>query len=135
MARISLSNNGDTPFQRLLGHNVKVMDYWSQLGNVLEKDGLLTFNLKEQVRRSLAQKNGCTYCRLKGKPISDDFDEKTSIAVGFSEVFLKCRGIVPDSLFNELKRYFKDEEIIELCAFIAFTTASQYFGAVMKLQP
>jgi alkylhydroperoxidase family enzyme len=28
-----------------------------------------------------------------------------------------------------------EEEISELCAFISFTTASQYFGAMMKLEP
>jgi len=45
--------------------------------------------LKEQVRRTLAQQNGCEYCKAKGKPEHELFDEKTAIAVGFAEVFLK----------------------------------------------
>jgi hypothetical protein len=44
MARIVDSNFGETPFQRLLGHNQDVMEGWSQLGDVLEKDGKLTAN-------------------------------------------------------------------------------------------
>lgn len=135
MARIVESNFGETPFQRLLGHNKGVMEGWNKLGNVLEKDGLLTSKLKEQVRRTLAQSNGCEYCKAKGKPDPDKFDEKTSIAVGFAEVFLKQNGDIADSIFDILRECFTEEEISELCAFISFTTASQYFGAMMKLEP
>lgn len=135
MARIVESDFGKTPFQRLLGHNKDVMEGWSQLGDVLEKDGILTSKLKEQVRRTLAQSNGCEYCRAKGKPDPLKFDEKTSIAVGFTEVFLKQKGEIAESSFDVLRECFSEEEISELCAFIAFTTASQYFGAMMKLEP
>ena len=134
MARIKESNFGETPFQRLLGHNVEVAEGWSHLGDVLEKDGLLSYELKEQVRRTLAQSNGCEYCKAKGKPEPDKFDEKTSIAVGFVEVFLKKKEDIPDSIFEILKEHFTEEEISELFAFISFTTASQYFGAMLKLE-
>ncbi|MUK87841.1 carboxymuconolactone decarboxylase family protein [Ornithinibacillus sp. L9] len=133
MARIVESNYGETPFQRLLGHNKDVMEGWSQLGDVLEKNGILKSNLKEQVRRTLAQSNGCEYCKAKGKPDTGKFDEKTSIAVGFAEVFLKQKGDIADSTFDVLRECFTEDEISELCAFISFTTASQYFGAIMKL--
>ncbi|MFB6468151.1 carboxymuconolactone decarboxylase family protein [Cytobacillus sp. Hz8] len=136
MARINQSNFGKTPFQKLLGYNTKVMEAWSNLGEILEKDGLLSSKLKEQVRRSLAQSNGCEYCKAKGKPEPNAFDEKTSVAVGFAEVFLKSpKGMVPDFAFEILNEYFSDNEVSELCAFISFTTAQQYFGAVMKLEP
>lgn len=134
MARISESTFGNTPFQRLLGHNEKVMEGWSYLGDVLEKDGFLSSELKEQVRRTLAQSNGCEYCKAKGKPEPEKFNEKISIAVGFAEVFLKQKESIPDSSFEILQEYFNENEISELCAFIAFTTASQYFGAIMKLE-
>ncbi|GAQ18888.1 alkylhydroperoxidase [Oceanobacillus picturae] len=135
MARIKESSFGETPFQRLLGHNIEVMQGWTQLGNVLENDGLLSFELKEQVRRTLAQRNGCEYCKAKGKPNFDKFDEKISLAVGFAEVFLKQKGDIPNSTFEILHGDFTEEEICELCAFISFTSASQYFGAMLKLDP
>lgn len=134
MARIIESQFGETPFQRLLGHNKDVMEKWSQLGDEFEKDGLLTFKLKEQVRRTLAQGNGCEYCKAKGKPNPVNFEEKTSIAVGFAEVFLKQKSEIAESSFEVLRESFSEEEISELCAFISFTTASQYFGAMMKLK-
>lgn len=136
MARIQFSNVGNTPFQKLLGHNEEVGKAWSNLSDILEEEGLISAELKEQVRRTLAQSNGCEYCKAKGKPNPDTFDEKTSVAVGFAEVFLKHeKGIVPDSAFEILKEYFSEDEISELCAFITFTTAQQFFGALMKLQP
>lgn len=136
MAIINESNIGETPFQKLLGHNKKIVEAWSFLGEVLENNGLLSSRLKEQVRRALAQSNGCEYCKAKGKPDPTEFDEKTSIAIGFVEVFLKHqKGNIPDYAYKIVKEYFSDEEISELFAFICYTTAQQYFGAIMKLEP
>ncbi|MBM7587339.1 alkylhydroperoxidase family enzyme [Bacillus pakistanensis] len=135
MARIEESQYGSTPFQKLLGHNKEILISWNRLGDALEKGGKLTAQLKEQVRRTLAQSNGCAYCKAKGKPELHLFDEKISIAVGFAEVFIKQKGDITDAAFNVLKECLSDEEISELCAFITFTAASQYFGAIMKLEP
>jgi len=135
MTRIKESTLGETPFQKLIGHNKEVMEAWIKLGDIFEKDGLLSAELKEQVRRTLAQHNGCEYCKAKGKPEVHKFTEKISVAVGFAEVFTKERGEIPDSSFKILKDYFSDAEISELCAFITFTAAQQHFGAIMKLQP
>jgi len=136
MPRINPSLHGDTPFQRLLGHNTSVMRTWSTLGDELEQDGYLSASLKEQVRRTLAQKNGCAYCKAKGKPDPDTFDEKTSIAIGFTEVFLSYKkDAIPDFAYDLLREQFNEAEISELFAFLCFTTAQQYFGALMNLQP
>ncbi len=135
MPRISFSENGSSPFQQLLGHNQKVMKEWNNLGEVLETDGSLSSMLKEQVRRTLAQENGCEYCKAKGRPEVHLFDEKTSVAVGFAQAFLSYRGDMPSSVFNVLHTTFDDKEISELCTFVCFTTASQFFGAITGLQP
>lgn len=134
MARINESKHGETPFQRLLGHNKEIMISWNRLGDVLERDGKLSAQLKEQVRRTLAEHNGCEYCKAKGKPQPHLFNEKISIAIGFAELFIIQKGDISDATFNVLKEYLSDEEISELCAFITFTTASQYFGAIMRLE-
>ncbi|WP_226659023.1 carboxymuconolactone decarboxylase family protein [Pseudalkalibacillus hwajinpoensis] len=135
MTIIEKSNIGATPFQQLLGHHPEAMETWVRLGDVLERDQSLTSTLKEQVRRTLAQSNGCAYCKAKGKPDSSVFDAKTSVAVGFAEAYIKLNGDVPSSISNVLKESFTDQEISELFAFICFTTAQQHFGALMKLEP
>jgi alkylhydroperoxidase family enzyme len=134
MPNISFSMTGNTPFQRLLGHNPSIMEAWNNLATTLEGDGSLPSNVKEQVRRTLAQNNDCEYCKAKGKPEYQLFDKKTAIALGFTEVFLKQGGKVEDAIFNVLKETFHEREISELCAFISFTMASQYFGSILSLE-
>ena len=68
MTRINFSDRGETPFQRLLGHSESLMSSWTALAEELSGDGFLSKELKEQVRRVLAQGNGCEYCKAKGKP-------------------------------------------------------------------
>lgn len=135
MSRIQPAIIGKTPFERLLGHDEDVMTIWSALGDTLTGDGKLSAELKEQVRRTLAQQNGCDYCRAKGNPEPHIFDERTAVAVGFAEVFLQLKGDTPASSIRVLQDVFTDAEISELCAFIAFMTASQYVGAMLGLEP
>ena len=134
MTLISYSNSGSTPFQKLLGHNVNIMEKWNSLSEELEKDGLLSSMLKEEVRRTLAQENGCEYCKAKGKRDDKYYDEKITVSVGFAQAFLFSKGKTSPTIVNVLKEYFSDAEISELIAFICFSTASQYFGALMQLK-
>lgn len=135
MTIIKMNNIGDTPFQQLFGFNLQIQEQWASLGEALEKDGFLSATLKEQVRRILAQENGCQYCKAKGKPDPLLYDEKTAICTGYAQAFLKTKGHTPLNVTLVLKEYLSDEEISELLAFICFTTASQYFGALMQLPP
>ncbi|KAA6449610.1 carboxymuconolactone decarboxylase family protein [Bacillus swezeyi] len=132
MTRINPSEKGNTPFQRLLGYSESLLSSWTALAEVLAGDGFLSKEVKEQVRRVLAQGNGCEYCKAKGKPDIPN-QEKTSFAMGFAEVFLAQRERISDKQFDVLKEVFSEEEIAELTAFICFTTAQQYFGALMKI--
>lgn len=134
MPRIKLAEHGRTKFERLLGHNIEIQGNWSKLGESLNNAGQLSPTLKEQVRRTLAQRNGCEYCRAKGMPDQIQFDEQTAVAVGFAEVFLKMKGEIPSSIIEVLKETFTEAEISELCAFITFMTASQYVGAMLGLE-
>ena len=134
MTLISYSKIGSTPFQKLLGHNTRIMEKRNSLSEELEKDGFLSAMLKEQVRRTLAQENGCEYCKAKGKPDNKYYDEKITVSVGIAQAFLTYKGKTPSAIVNILKDCLCDEEISELIAFICFTTASQYFGALMQLE-
>lgn len=135
MARILFSQNGTTPFQRLLGHNPDILRHWNQLGEAFAASGRLDSSLKEQVRRTLAFGNGCEYCMAKGKPADIHPDPKESLAVAFADIVLKDHQNIDDAVFNVLREEFDEQEIAELISFICFTTASQMFGAVMKLEP
>lgn len=135
MAIIEPSHLGDTPFQQLLGHHKDIMKTWSVLSDVLENNSALSAELKEEIRRMLAQKNGCQYCKAKGKPIGSLTDEISAVCIGFTEVYLKLGDQIPTTYTDILKSHLSDKEIVELITFITFTNAQQQFGAIMKLQP
>ena len=124
-----------TPFQQLFAFNLNVQQQWSSLGENLEGDGFLSAELKEQVRRTLAQENGCMYCKAKGKPDPAAFDEKTAVCTGYAQAFQQTKGHTSPNVTKVLEQYLSKEEIHELLSFICFTTASQYLGAILQLQP
>ena len=64
MSIIESSNNGNTPFQKLLGHQEELMQSWT-LSDVLENDGALSKELKEELRRMLAQRTVVSTVKLK----------------------------------------------------------------------
>ena len=135
MERISLSNIGETKFQKLLGHCPNILQSWSSLENTLYETGTLSEELKEQVRRTLAFGNECPYCMAKGKPDDVQKAEEISTAVTFTHLFVHNRSAIDDQMFDVLKGYWSEAEIVELCAYICFITASQQLGFLFQLQP
>ena len=133
MALINYSNIGKTPFQQLLGHNENILKSWNDLANLLSDDGALSKELKEELRRILAQENGCLYCKAKGSPSNEYQDEKSLLCTGFVEVYLKTKENVPESTIQLIKDVMTNKEIIELITFTLFTTAQQHLGAILKL--
>lgn len=135
MERISLSNIGDTKFQKLLGHNPDLLHAWSMVENKLYSKGTLSAELKEQVRRTLAYGNECPYCMAKGRPDDIQKVEEISVAVTFAYTFVHDKQAIDDTMFRVLKQYWTEKEIVELCAYICFITASQQLGFLFQLQP
>lgn len=134
MTRIRFSDNGNTPFERLIGHNTDILENWNDLEETLWKKTLLDLDLLEQVRRTMAFGNGCEYCMVKGgKPDFDESEIKISTASSFAELFCMDHRSVSDAHFEMLREYFSDEEISELCVFIAFVNASQKLGKTLNL--
>lgn len=126
MTNINFSDNGDTPFEKLIGHNDKIRSAWNQLEEIFWNSTNLDKNLLEQVRRAMAFENGCEYCMVKaGKPEFDKSQLKISTAIGFAELFSKGHRSISQEHFKMLKEFFTEKEISELCTFISFINASQ----------
>lgn len=134
-ARILASETGGTPFQRLLGHNPSLLQGWTALEESFYRRTALDAELLEQVRRVLAHGNKCAYCMAKGKPGQEDLGMRESLATAFAELFLLDHLSINEGHFEVLREAFSEKEILELCAFICFTTGSQRLGAVLNLTP
>jgi hypothetical protein len=61
MPRISFSALGDTPNQRILGHNTEILDAFRHIMDAVVNKSSLDSDLLEQVRRTLAWGFGCRY--------------------------------------------------------------------------
>ena len=134
MAIINLSHRGDTSFDKLLGH-LLVFKKMECIGRYIKNEGQLSVDLKEEIRKILAQNSGCLYCKSKGKPNKKFTDEKSLVCIGFVDVYVSQNGRVPQSTIQVLTKTLTDIEIVELLAFISFTHCQQEFGAMMNLQP
>lgn len=132
--RIELSETGSTPFEKLIGHNPKVLEKWNALEISLFSETSLDDHLLEQVRRTLAFGNGCEYCMVKaGRPQFDPANQKIQIATAFADLFAIDHKTIQEAHFDLLREHFTEIEISELISFISFITASQRFGKVMNL--
>ncbi|GAB0155216.1 carboxymuconolactone decarboxylase family protein [Chryseobacterium sp. Alg-005] len=134
MTRITLSENGNTAFEKLIGHNANILHHWNHLEEVLWQNSSLDKDILEQIRRTMAFENGCEYCMVKGgRPDFDPAEMKISMAAAFAELFCKDHHSIVNGHFDLLKEYFTDRQISELCTFIAFTNASQKLGKIFNL--
>lgn len=132
--RISLSKQGATPFEQLMGHNEDMLEKWNDLEAILFTKSHLEHNLLEQVRRTLAFENECEYCMVKGgRPDFNADDKKIGAATAFAQMFALDHSSINEAHFEMLKVEFSEQQISELCAFICFISASQKFGRIMNL--
>lgn len=134
MVRIEFSQKGNTPFEKLIGHNSEILKKWNELEETLWNNTSLDHHLLEQIRRTTAFENGCEYCIVKGgKPDFDKSQMKISTAAAFAELFCKDHHSISNVHFDMLREYFSEDEISELCVFIAFINASQKLGKTFNL--
>jgi alkylhydroperoxidase family enzyme len=134
MAKINFSSEGITPFEQLLGYNEEIMKAWTNLEIEFLKSNTFDYKLKEEVRRTLANNNGCKYCMAKGQPSKDIEDIRILMATKIADMISK-NIVLTKETFENLRELFSEKEISELFALICFFTASQRFGALLDLEP
>lgn len=134
MTTIPFSENGNSPFEKLIGHNPAILKQWNILEETLWAETNADKNMLEQIRRAMAFENGCEYCMVKaGKPDFDASQMNISVAVAFAALFCKDHKSILPAHFDMLREYFTDQEISGLCAFIAFVNACQKLGKIFNL--
>ncbi|UYW00697.1 carboxymuconolactone decarboxylase family protein [Flavobacterium agricola] len=134
MTNLELSENGNTAFEKILGHNPEILKRWDALEQTLWQNSILPADLLEQVRRTTAFKNGCEYCMVKaGKPNFTAEQQNISLAAGFAELFAISPKDITAAHFSVLKQNFTTQQIAALCAFVAFVDASQKLGRLFNL--
>ena len=136
MPRIPLSDTGDATADRVLGHRPELLKAWDELKHaLLGPTSTLTPHLKEEVRRTLAQRTGCEFCSSLGDPATDHPDPKESLAVAFADTVAQDHTAVTDAQVKLLYDEFTVPQIVELLTWIAFEYAGQLFGCLIGDEP
>jgi hypothetical protein len=62
-------------------------------------------------------------------------DVPTRLAVALAAKFVQNTHAIGDSDFKELRAYFSEKQMSELCAFMVFVSASHQYGVLMDVGP
>lgn len=136
MTRVPLSDVGESRADRMIGHRPEVLRAWKALEDALVGPrSLLDSELKEQVRRTLAQRTGCAYCASLGQPAGEHSNSAEALCVAFAEQVAEDHRTINDAQVALLFEEFDTDEVVELLVFICFEYAGQMLGALMGDQP
>jgi alkylhydroperoxidase family enzyme len=127
---------------------------WLRTWNELLHGGILPIPLKEMVRVLISMKHFCGYCSTVRSNIAMDrglteekllatidfetssmFDEREKAALRFATLFEDSdEGIDSDQAYDDLKKHFSEEEIIELALLCAQTDGVRKFARSLKMR-
>ena len=109
---------------------------WNRLVEVIgEKDAIL-------YAHKISTTNSCQLCSLffisdvKGlglDPANLVYDEKEELLSKLAEAIVKDPTSVSDELFEELRKYFNDKELVVIVGFAGQMIATNNFNAVFKI--
>lgn len=108
--------------------------------------------LRSLIQVRVSQINGCEFCidlnaflgrgrgveetKLRALPQFEDsplFSEREKAALAYSEAATRSDRRVDEQLIRRLRRYFKDQAIVELAALIAYQNMSSKFNAALGI--
>jgi alkylhydroperoxidase family enzyme len=124
-----------TPFRQIMGLRPEVAKSWTALDEAIRFTGVLEPELKEEVRRMVAQHSGCLFCASLGEPQESYANPRWAAAVAYGKALASDPKAVTDDDWHALSVHFNETEIVELTCWITFMFAGEMFGAAMKLQP
>ena len=136
MTRIPLSDLGDTTADRVMGHRPELLAAWDNLKHAfVGESSTLSPHLKEEVRRTLAQRTGCQFCASLGQPAAQHPDPQESLSVAFAAVVAEDYTTISDAQMKVLFDEFTTPQVVELLTWIAFEYAGQMFGCLIGDEP
>ena len=136
MPLIPPSKHGETAADRVMGHRPELLAAWENLKHaLLGPSSTLPQQLKEEVRRTLAQRTGCRFCASLGMPAEDHESRKESLAVAFADAVARDHAEISDAQVNLLLDEFTVPQLVELLTWISFEYAGQMFGCLIRDDP
>jgi alkylhydroperoxidase family enzyme len=119
-----------------MGHRPELLQAWENLKDAfVGPSATLSPQLKEEVRRTLAQRTGRQFCASLGQPAETHADRQESLAVAFAESAARDHTVISDAQVRLLFEEFTAPRIVELLMWISFEYAGQMFGCLIGDEP
>ncbi|MBP0589454.1 carboxymuconolactone decarboxylase family protein [Paraburkholderia sp. LEh10] len=135
MPRLEQATRSGTPYFNVMDHRKDISKKWMEMDEFLRFGGTVDSDLKEEVRRAVAQQSGCKFCASLGDPQSHYDDPRVAAAVRFGTAVAQSPTGIADEVFDELRTHFSAEQIVELSCWVSFMYGAEMFGAIMQLDP
>ena len=136
MPRVPPSALGETTADRVMGHRPELLAAWENLKHsLLGRSSTLAPDLKEEVRRTLAQHTGCQFCASLGQPAETHANRQESLAVAFADAVSQDHTAIGEAQVQLLLDEFTIPQVVELLMWISFEYAGQMFGCLIGDEP
>ena len=135
MPRLEQATRNATPYYNIMDHRNEIARKWREMDEFLRFNGHLDPDLKEEVRRALAQESGCRFCASLGEPKPSYEDARIGAAVSFARAVARNPKRVADADFEPLRQHFAPAEIVELSCWVSLMFGAELFGSIMDLDP
>jgi hypothetical protein len=98
----------------------ELLQAWESLKDAfVGPSATLSAQLKEEVRRTLAQRTGCRFCASLGQPAASYADRQESLAVAFADAAARDHTVVSDAQVQLEFEEFTPPQIVELLMWIS----------------
>jgi alkylhydroperoxidase family enzyme len=103
-----------------MGNRPELLEAWENLRHaLLGPSSTLSPQLKEEVRRTLAQRTGCQFCASLGRPAEDHATRGASLAVAFTDAVARDHMAISEAQVKLLRDEFTVPQIVELLMWIS----------------
>ena len=135
---------------RTMGHNPEVAKAFANYWNSLHRGGSVPHEIKELARVQIAQMIGCEFCARQTSPLAASITEeekrccalpnwdhpnpKTRAALHYARTLTLDDG-QDHEVYEELKQYYSNAEIIELAAFFCLTAGGNRMAKSWSIEP
>jgi alkylhydroperoxidase family enzyme len=135
---------------RTMAHNPEVAKAFASYWDLLHRGGSVPHEIKELARIQIAQMIGCEFCARQTSPLAGSIteeektncalpnwehpDPKTSAALHYARTLTLDDGR-DAQVYEELKKYYSNGEIIELAAFFCLTAGGNRMAKSWKIEP
>jgi len=137
---------------RIFAHRPAMAKGVMILGAGIASDWTLGQRLKELVRLRIAFHNQCRsclairyrdavddgvdenlVCSLENPPEAPDLSDAEKIALRYADLFATDHLRIDDEMFNEMRRYYNDSQLVEIGVWVAFCVGFGRLGAVWDM--